>query len=177
MGRKKSLNRAELVQRGIPLIFFPGLVLASILGWNWVRGLELLDKSGGYKNNEIVFPEKAKVTKVLDGDSFEIGNGQTVRMVSIDAPNRGEKGYEEAAEYLALLIDGEEVEIEYDTYQEDKFGRLLGYVFEKCSRSIGCQSGRRLVNWVMIKKGYAKFVRYEDRRKLKYDALLEAAGK
>lgn len=110
------------------------------------------------------------------GDTIEIENGQSVRMVGIDTPNRGEKGYEEAAEYLRDLVEGEKVRLEYDIYQEDKFGRLLAYVWEKCRSSLGCQKGERMVNFVMIKKGLAKFVEYKDRRELKYAELLKEAG-
>lgn len=169
--KRKPLTRAALIAVGIPLIFFPGLVLASLLGWDWQRGLgELRDV--GYKNSEIIFPDEARVASVSDGDTIELENGQSVRLIGINAPDRGEDGFELSRDYLKDLIEGEEVKLEYDSYQEDKFGRLLAYVFEKCRTSIGCENGKRMVNFVMVKKNLAEFVVYKDRRKLKYQDLL-----
>lgn len=173
--KNKSLPRALLVSLGIPTIFFPGLILASILGWDWQKDLQKLQMTRGYKQSETIFPKTAIVTTVLDGDTFEIDNGQTVRMIGIDAPNRGEGGYEEAKEYLADIIEREPVELEYDYYQDDKFGRILAYVWDKCTSALGCTNGKRMVNWLMIKKKFSKVVTYEDRRKLKYEELLRSA--
>lgn len=117
------------------------------------------------------------VEKVLDGDTVELAGGRTVRMVGIDAPNRGEEGWEEAAEYLRDLIEGEKVRLEYDVYQDDKFGRILAYVFEKCKTQIGCQNGERMINWILVRKGLAKVVVYKDRRKLIYQDELFGAEK
>ncbi len=173
--QKKSLSRILLVSLGIPSIFFPGLILASILGWDWQKDLTKLAKSGGYKQSSVVFPKEAVVTHIFDGDTFEIDNGQTVRMLGIDAPNRGEEGWIEATEYLEDIIEGETIELEYDYYQDDKFGRILAYVWEDCRSSLGCEEGKRLVNWLMVKKKFAKVVTYEDRRSLKYEELLRSA--
>lgn len=172
---KTFLSRKVLVALGIPTIFIPGLVLASILGWNWKHDLKALRNSGGYQQSSVIFPTEAYVTNVLDGDTFEISNGQTVRLVGINSPDRGSPGFQEAKEYLENLIDGEKVRLEYDQYQEDKYGRLLAYVYESCQKSLGCQDGERMINWVLLKKGIAKLALYDDRRKLKYEDLLRSA--
>lgn len=175
-GKKKPLTRETILKYGIPIIFIPGLILASLLGWNWQKGLASI-KNSGYKQSEIIFPNSASVVKVSDGDTIEIDNGQTIRLIGINAPDRGEKGFSEATEYLKDLIEGETVQLEYDSYQEDKFGRILAYVFETCRTSVGCKDGKRLVNYVMVKKGLAQTSLYEGRSKLKYQDELEAASK
>ena len=175
MKSQPGLTRKILLGLGIPSVFFPGLILAAVLGWDWQKDLSRLVKTGGYKQSSQIFPAKARVVEVIDGDTFEAENGQIIRLVGIDAPNRGEPGYEEAKNYLQNLIDGEEIELEYDYYQDDKFGRLLAYVWEKCAKNLGCQNNRRLVNWVLVKQGLAKVVTYEDRRPLKYENLLRSA--
>lgn len=121
-------------------------------------------ESGGYRENRVLFPRQAVIEKVLEGDTLELKNGRVVRMIGVDAPNRGEEGWERSFEYLKDLIEGEKVRLEYETYQDDKFGRILAYVFEKCETQIGCQDGERMVNWVLVRKGKAKVVIYEDRR-------------
>jgi len=175
MKRRPPLTRKILLALGIPSVFFPGLILAAVLGWDWQKDLSRLAKTGGYKQSPQIFPAKVQVVEVLDGDTFQADNGQTIRLVGIDAPNRGQLGWEEAKNYLQNLIDGEEVELEYDYYQDDKFGRILAYVWEKCAKNLGCQNNRRLVNWVLVKQGLAKVVTYEDRRPLKYENLLRSA--
>src|SRR3989338_1201970 len=97
--RINSLHRNILITLGIPTVFIPGLILASILGWDWQKDLKNIVQTGGYKQTKVIFPNKVFVTNVLDGDTFEIYNGQSVRMIGIDSPNRGEVGYEEAKEY------------------------------------------------------------------------------
>lgn len=173
--KKKSLTRALLVALGIPSIFLPGLILASILGWDWQQDLERLVRSGGYKQSREIFPKEVLVKKVWDGDTFEIESGQSVRMIGIDAPDQDEAGASEATEYLKDLIEDERIELEYDSYKDDKYGRLLAYVWESCQTSLGCSGGKRLVNWLMIKKKLAVFLNYEDRGKLKYEDLLKSA--
>lgn len=173
--KKKVLSRNILVALGIPSIFFPGLILASILGWNWQGDLARLAQNGGYKNFSVIFPRTAVVTNVLDGDTCEIDNGQTVRMIGVDAPDRGQVGYEEATNYLKDIIEGDEVGLEYDYYQDDKYGRILAYVWDKCISGLGCKDGRRMVNWLMIKKNFSNVVTYDDRRKLRYEELLRSS--
>lgn len=168
----KSLTRTLLLSLGIPIIFIPGLILASVLGWNWQKDLAKLKD---FRKAKEIFPTTAVISKVLDGDTLELDNGMTLRLIGIDAPNRGEEKYEEVSEYVRDLIEDEKVEIEYDYYQDDKFGRLLGYVFEKCVSSFGCKNGKRMVNWLLVKKDMAKVVIYEDRRQLKYEKELQEA--
>jgi len=171
----KGITRGFLVSLGIPTVFFPGLILAAVLGWNWPKDLGRLREAGGYKGAKIIFPQEGKVAEVIDGDTFVLENGQTVRMIGIDAPNRGEAGHEEAQKYLTDLIDGETVGLEYDSYQDDKFGRILAYVWESCSASVGCRDGRRMLNLTLVREGKAKVVFYEDRRKLRYEKELREA--
>lgn len=171
------LTKTILVALGIPSIFIPGLLLASTLGWDWQKDMQKLVSIGDFRQYTKIFPKEAEVVKVLDGDTIELSNGMSLRMVGIDAPNRGEEKYDEVAEYVRELIEGEQVFIEYDAYQTDKFGRALGYVFEKCLNSLGCKDGKRMINWLLVKKGMAKVETYEDRRPLKYEDLLKQVAK
>ena len=61
-----------------------------------------------------------KVTKIIDGDTFEVSPGWTwnghegnvVRPRGYDAPERGQLGYQEAKDKLTSLILHKEVELE-----------------------------------------------------------------
>ena len=77
------LSRKYLTALKIPSIFFCGLILASILGWDWKTGLAKMAASGGFYQMEEIFPKTVNVVEVYDGDTFLISNGMVVRMVGI----------------------------------------------------------------------------------------------
>lgn len=79
--------------------------------------------------------EKALVTKVIDGDTIQVNNNQTVRFIGIDTPETvdprrpiGCFGKEASNETKSLLM-GKEVILQKDISDTDKYGRLLRLVF------------------------------------------------
>lgn len=115
-------------------------------------------------------PHEGIVTQVFDGDTIEItspdpiGQGldrvssRSVRYLGIDAPNVGEINYNEAKVYNERLVLGKKVTLEYDTPQNDKYGRILTWVWLE----------GKLINREMISSGLAKPL-IVDGQKLKYD--------
>lgn len=173
--RKRRLTKNFLVALEIPAVFIPGLILASILGWNWQRDLAKMAERGGFYQSLRLFPKEAVVEEVVDGDTLELENGRTIRMVGIDAPNRGEDFYGRAMEETIKLTEGKKIVLEYDEYQDDKFGRILAYIWIPCSSQKGCQEGKLMLNKVLVDEGLAKVVLYSKRKKLKYqDELIQA---
>ena len=71
--------------------------------------------------------------EVDDGDSFvvrrEDGNEAGVRLLGVNAPERGECVADEAQEALTDLLASGDVVLERDISDRDEFGRLLRYVF------------------------------------------------
>ena len=53
----------------------------------------------------------AKVTKVLDGNTFDIESGQRVRLANVNAPEVGKPGADEATAKLHELVYGKNVRI------------------------------------------------------------------
>jgi endonuclease YncB( thermonuclease family) len=68
------------------------------------------------------------VTHVVDGDTVDLGNGETVRLVGIDTPEMGECGYERATEALTNLVGGRLVTLGESDEDRDQYDRLLRYV-------------------------------------------------
>ncbi len=68
------------------------------------------------------------VARVIDGDTIELANGETVRLVGIDTPEVGECGFEAASTNLSQLVLGEHVELRRSDEDRDGYGRLLRYV-------------------------------------------------
>ena len=73
-------------------------------------------------------PRTWLVVEVIDGDTVDLGNGERVRLVGIDTPERGECGYEKAADALGALVLGRQVELVASDEDRDQYDRLLRYV-------------------------------------------------
>jgi len=70
---------------------------------------------------------KEKVTKVIDGDTFETGSRKNpVRLANVNAPEKGQVGAAQAKAALQNLIQGKEVSIE--TVARDKYRRSVAQV-------------------------------------------------
>lgn len=181
-----------MIALGVPAVLIPGLFIAMALGWNPT-------KLGGVKDyHEIktIFPSSGVVAQVIDGDTFELQNGVDVRMIGIDAPNRGEGKWEEAREALTTLIDGKRVYLEYDRYQDDKYGRVMAWTWIDCEleptflpsdymhltyntsreglkeNPDGCKKGK-LINEEMVRMGLASGEWFKNRGDLKYEKRIQ----
>lgn len=71
----------------------------------------------------------AIVSKVIDGDTVKLQNGEKVRLLGINTPERGQPYYEESTNRLKELIENKEVTLEKDVDDKDQYGRLLRYIF------------------------------------------------
>jgi len=70
---------------------------------------------------------KEKVTKVIDGDTFETNRRKhSVRLANVDTPEKRQPGYQDAKKELSDLILNKEVTI--DTVARDKYGRSVAKV-------------------------------------------------
>ncbi|MEM5772802.1 MAG: thermonuclease family protein [Candidatus Aenigmatarchaeota archaeon] len=93
--------------------------------------------------------QRRLVTKVLDGDTLELENGDRIRLLGINAPELGEAFSEEAKLALEEMVLGKVVKIEKDAaWNKDKYGRLLRYVFLE----------GKLVNCEMVRLGLAESI-------------------
>ena len=59
----------------------------------------------------VSFGQDVKVIRIIDGDTFEIENGDKVRMIGIDAPELKDEGGIESKNYLKLLIENKYVSL------------------------------------------------------------------
>jgi endonuclease YncB( thermonuclease family) len=94
-----------------------------------------------FGDGEPELPRKERVTKVIDGDTFETASRKNpVRLANVDAPELGAPRGQAAKRVLENLIGGETVSI--DTVARDRFGRSVAKV----------KLGRRSVNKAMTDK-------------------------
>jgi micrococcal nuclease len=68
-------------------------------------------------------------TKIIDGDTFLIEGGYSVRILGIDADERGYPCYDAAKSELEKLILNKEVKLEKGSEDLDQYCRYLRYVF------------------------------------------------
>lgn len=71
---------------------------------------------------------KKLVTKVLDGDTVIIEGGYSVRLLGIDADEKGYPCYEPAKKRLEGLVLDKEVYLESDKEDKDQYERYLRYL-------------------------------------------------
>lgn len=93
-----------------------------------------------------------KVTRVIDGDTVEIEEGQKIRYIGIDTPEtvHPDKDVQcfgkEASSKNTEFVMGKSILLEKDVSEADKYGRLLRYVYV----------GDVFVNDFLVREGYAK---------------------
>ena len=96
----------------------------------------------------IFLPPAFKVTRIIDGDTIELDNGEKVRLLGVDTPEKHEssklkKDVErsgkdkkfikalgaKASDFTKKLCEGKRVKLEYDQTTRDRYKRLLAYVY------------------------------------------------
>ena len=92
------------------------------------------------------------ISRVIDGDTFVLENNETIRLIGINTPERGESYYEEAKNRLRELVEGKQVILEDDVDNRDAYGRLLRYAYVNGA----------FVNLIMVQEGYARAYPYRN---------------
>jgi len=131
------------MKKNVVLYFIIVLIILSFL--IFIHNLDL---------KENIQLEYHNVTRIIDGDTFEIDTKEKVRMVCINTPEIGEEGAKEATEYLRLLVEDKKVGLEKDISETDRYRRLLRYVYVEYNNEL------LFVNKELVSKGHAKIFRY-----------------
>jgi len=105
-------------------------------------------------------PDKARrlVTKVIDGDTFIIEGGYSVRIIGIDADEKRYPCYEVAKRRLEELVLGKEVVLVKGAHDLDRYGRYLRYVFVD-GRNVGLTLVRE---GLAVARFYPEEVKYRE---------------
>lgn len=112
--------------------------------------------------------DSGHVKRIIDGDTIVVDN-ITIRMLGINTPERGEKYYSEAKEFLEEKILNKTIQISYGKEKTDRYGRTLAYIF---------YNGKN-INLELVEQGYANFYFpsgkdiYYDKFKLAWEECIE----
>ena len=182
---KKKLTAEWLKKNKLPLVSIPWLILASTLGWTGWKQLE------NYNKNKLFFPETVIVRNVIDGDTFKVGDRE-YRLLGVDAPANDNK----STDFLKSLILNKKIWLEYDRYKDDKYGRILAWVWLSCEETPnfrkvdydrrspnnpsvgitqnpdGCKNGK-LIQEELVKAGMAKPLIYKYKGEGKYEGRIK----
>ncbi len=107
--------------------------------------------------------EKGRVVKVIDGDALVLNTGQSVRLVSIEAPALRPRGREpdsysvESARALEDMVLGREVQLYYPGLTRDRYDRALAHVV-----TTDAGGPQIWLNRAMIEQGAARVRLYPD---------------
>ena len=85
-------------------------------------------------------------TRIIDGDTIVLSDGNKVRLIGINAPEKGKPYSKIAASELGNMVLNKCLVLEKDASDKDKYGRLLRYVY----------ADGKFVNEMMIENGFAK---------------------
>ena len=132
------------------IVFFSIVVLLGILSVYYPKLKE------GIVGVEEFEYEECFVNRIIDGDTLVCDN-ETIRLLGIDAPERGEEYYQEAKDFLKI-VENKEVSMLRDWDDLGKYYRKLRYIFYD----------NRLINVEIIENGLAiafmtDDLRYEDK--------------
>lgn len=125
-----------------------------------------------------------KVERVVDGDTIVIdynGEDTKVRLIGVDTPesvsndaDSNVKWGEKASAYTKKRLANETVYLEFDKEKQDRYGRLLAYVYLKDQ-----ENDYTMFNQTLVENGYARAAYYSPNGKYRetFEELEEKAEK
>lgn len=114
---------------------------------NYYDSYSAQDILNKYNDTYLTAEETSTCTKVVDGDTIYLSNGKKVRLVGVNTPERGVKGYQASKDFVKKLCLNKEISINRDDRKyTDKYGRTLAVVIV----------GSKNLNEMLLKEGLAE---------------------
>ena len=95
--------------------------------------------------NNATIKYNATISEIIDGDTVELENGERVRLLGINTPEKGEICDLEAKDFLEQQVLGKEITLEVGKSNRDKYNRQLRYLWDN----------NKLINAELVKEGLA----------------------
>lgn len=109
--------------------------------------------------------ELVTVSRVIDGDTFELSDGRKVRLIGVNTPestNRTEVFGKEASNYTKSKLEGKQIYLQKDVSDTDRYGRYLRLAWLDVPSSLDSESEIRskMFNADLVLNGYAEPATY-----------------
>lgn len=187
----KHWTKERLLKLGLPAVLIPGIMAAIAFGFK----PQILEKIRDYHQIEAIFPQTAVIREVIDGDTVLTVDGRSLRLLGVNASEKGQPGYQESRQALIKLVVGKKAALEYDRETFEPFGRLMVWMWLNCEATPqflpydhmhlsknaskpgltenpeGCKEGK-LINEEMVKQGWAEVQSNPKHGELKYEVRL-----
>ncbi len=166
-------------------IFHPVLATASMV---WTLDDPRLGGDGEpqglllrVKNKDLL---EARIVKIVDGDTLDVrflnsGEKFRVRLIGVDAPEtkhpmRTKEPFgEEATNFVtSLLGENSVVLLEFDAQRQDRYGRLLAYVWLEEPEDRSAEIGTKMLNGLLLSQGLARIATFPPNVKYSNSLLL-----
>ncbi|MDP3758095.1 MAG: thermonuclease family protein [Candidatus Daviesbacteria bacterium] len=129
------------------------IVFLIAINYSWLDSLVI----GSFSDDEFV-----KVDKVIDGDTIK-SNENSIRLLGINSPEKKEKYYQEAKDFLNEKILNKTVRLEYGKDKKDRYNRTLAYIF----------LNNENINLKQVEQGFANYY-FPSGKDIYYDNFKEA---
>ena len=131
------------------IVIFSVIFLIIVVGF----GLYLIYTIEVQKGEEEEF-----VIDVIDGDTFKMNTGDSIRLLCVNTPEKDEEDHKRATKFLESLVLYKEVRLEQgETLNKtDKYGRTLAFVYiDNLGKDV-------FVNKLIIDAGFSDVYDYGD---------------
>ena len=150
--KEKKKTRKKFMHRDVKILV---VLIILLLALNYPILDDLLNKLLNTR-------QEVHVDRIIDGDTIE-SNRTSIRLLGINAPERGEFLYQESKDFLDNELLDQEATLEFIGDRYDKYHRLLAYVFLNNTN----------INVKMVENGFANYYFYSGKDKYS-GALLDA---
>lgn len=129
--------------------YYKGTGFSNDIPDNYYNGMSSSDILNKYNDTTCHVEVRSVCTKVVDGDTIYLANGEKIRLVGVNTPERGVQGYKSAKNFVKLLCLNKEVGVDVDDAKhKDKYNRTLGVVIVD----------NKNLNEMLLKEGLAEIM-------------------
>jgi len=102
--------------------------------------------------------ERATIARVIDGDTVVLENGERVRLIGVNTPEKNEAFGSEATAFTRERLEGETVWLQKDISDRDRYDRLLRYIWLERPLNPASEDEIRekMFNAILVIEGYAQ---------------------
>jgi len=119
--KKSSLQTFFIVILCVLVIFF-----LLYLALNLILNQRELESQKELEDDNYT-PIYNDVIEIIDGDTFRTADGEIIRLLCVDTPEKNQKGYDEAVDFLSEKLFYSDIRLEGN--KTDKYERSLRWVY------------------------------------------------